>query len=68
MVCISGRLVGHYYNDKGEGTDALADFYRRLDLAKKEKLSEEDDKNRFPPCNFEYKQGHGRRIWCSNLR
>lgn len=68
--CISfkGRLVGHFYDEAGQETAALKDFQSRLNEAKSAKLSDEDDKNRFPPCNFEYKQGQGRRIWCSTLR
>ncbi|WAR02257.1 NEUFC-like protein [Mya arenaria] len=62
-----GRLAGLYYNEKGEETEAMRDFIKRLDIAKKAKQSDEDDKQRFPTCNFEYKQGQGRRIWCSTL-
>ena len=68
LLHISGRLIGHFYNDKGDKTEALKDFYRRLKLAKKDQLSDKDDKNRFPTCNFEYRQGEGRRSWCSTLR
>ena len=46
----------------------MKDYHIRLEEARKDKQSEEDDKQRFPPCNFEFKQGVGRRIWCSDLR
>ncbi|XP_052266017.1 neuferricin-like isoform X2 [Dreissena polymorpha] len=62
-----GRLVGHFYDEAGQETAALKDFQRRLNEAKSAKSSDEDDMRRYPPCNFEYKQGQGRRIWCSTL-
>ncbi|XP_060599237.1 neuferricin-like [Ruditapes philippinarum] len=62
-----GRLIGHYYDDKGQPTEALKQFNKKLQEAKRAKLSEEDDRKIFPPCNFEYKQGWGRRTWCSTL-
>jgi len=65
---MSGRLIGHFYDENGDETAALKDFKHRLQLAKQAKLSDEDDKKTFPPCNFEYKQGQGRRSWCSTLR
>lgn len=60
-----GRLIGHYYDDEGQPTEALKQFQQKLKEAKKAKLSDEEDRHRFPPCNFEYKQGWGRRTWCS---
>lgn len=62
-----GKLIGHYYDEQGQPTEALKDYRKRLGEAKKAKLSEEDDRKKFPPCNFEMKQGWGRRIWCSTL-
>lgn len=62
-----GHLIGLYYDTEGKPTDAMRDFQQRLGEAKKAKLSDEDDRNMYPPCNFEYKQGQGRRIWCSTL-
>ncbi|XP_053375216.1 neuferricin-like isoform X2 [Mercenaria mercenaria] len=62
-----GMLIGHYYNDKGQPTEALKQFNLKLQEAKRAKLSDEDDKKRFPTCNFEYKQGWGRRTWCSTM-
>lgn len=62
-----GKLNGHFYDEKGQPTAALKDFLHRLKEAKAAKMSDEDDKKTFPPCNFEYKQGWGRRIWCSTL-
>ena len=67
-LLFTGRLIGHYYDDKGEPTEAMKQYKKKLQEAKKAKLSEEDDRKLFPPCNFEYKQGWGRRRWCSTMR
>lgn len=64
----SGKLIGHYYDDEGKPTEALKQFKLKLKEAKKAQKEDEDDMKRFPPCNFEYKQGWGRRTWCSASR
>ncbi|KAL4224257.1 Neuferricin [Mactra antiquata] len=62
-----GRVIGHFYDKNGMPTEAWRKFKDQLKDAKKNKMSEEDDRNMFPPCNFEYKQDWGRRLWCSTL-
>ena len=64
----TGHLIGHFYDKSGQPTENLKDFHKRLKEAKSEKKSDEDDRQRFPPCNFAYTQGKGRRLWCSELR
>ena len=65
---LAGHVVGHFYDKEGKPTENLENFHTFLEAARKDKQSDEDDKQRFPPCNFEYRQGSGRRIWCSELR
>lgn len=62
-----GKLIGLYYDKYGQPTEALAEYNRKLKEAQKEEDNKKEDMIKFPPCNSEYKQGQGRRFWCTQL-
>lgn len=61
-----GKLVGTYYDASGKPTEKLKAARHLIAEGKKEKAANEADKRRFPPCNSEWSQKKGTRIWCSN--
>lgn len=60
-----GKLVGHFYDENGNPTAAMDEFENLLVQAKQKQKEDDEDLNRFPPCNSETKVGVSRRIWCS---
>ena len=66
-LCL-GRLIGLYYDESGQPTEAMREFERGLAEGRKARQADQDDMKKFPPCNFESKQGEYRRIWCSTMR
>ncbi|KRZ48994.1 Neuferricin -like protein [Trichinella nativa] len=61
-----GILKGTYYNSDGNPTRSLEDYKIRLNKALKWKQEEDAEAERFPPCNSEWIQGGGGRVWCSH--
>ncbi|KRX38535.1 Neuferricin [Trichinella murrelli] len=59
-------LKGTYYNSDGNPTRSLEDYKIRLNKALKWKQEEDAEAERFPPCNSEWIQGGGGRVWCSH--
>ena len=46
-----GRLVGTYFDEKGEATAALGKAHKQLRDALKQKSKQDQEKIKFPPCN-----------------
>ena len=65
--CAPGILHGHFYDAKGQPTEALRKAEAGIEEGLKEQAKSEADKQLYPPCNSEWKQGGGR-VWCSTLR
>ncbi|KAL3858434.1 hypothetical protein ACJMK2_013105 [Sinanodonta woodiana] len=62
-----GVVVGTFYDETGQPTEALKNFQRELEEAKIKQKLQDDDRKLFPGCNSEYRPGVERRLWCSNL-
>lgn len=64
-----GLLCGTFY-DCSDGKVAaslrLRAFRETAKGAAAKKALEEDDRRQFPPCNSEYANGKGGKVWCSN--
>ncbi|MBN3280242.1 NEUFC protein, partial [Polyodon spathula] len=60
-----GRLVGRYYSETGEPTEALKQVESAMVEGLELRAQAEADKQRFPPCNSEWSAGKGGRVWCS---
>ena len=65
---IAGKLIGLFYDEKGNPTEQLREYNVQLKEAKNAKQADEDEQKKFPTCNFSFQQGAGRRIWCSTMR
>ncbi|XP_041456647.1 neuferricin-like [Lytechinus variegatus] len=61
-----GKLIGHFYNDEGEPTNNLRAAHKAIEEGRKLKSDEADHRNKYPPCNSEWRQSSGLRLWCSN--
>uniref|UniRef100_A0A915IW63 Uncharacterized protein n=1 Tax=Romanomermis culicivorax TaxID=13658 RepID=A0A915IW63_ROMCU len=61
-----GTLSGTYYDDQGRPTPKLEDAKRLFESAKNWQQSQKADYERYPPCNSEWTQGKGGRVWCSS--
>jgi len=60
-----GLLIGHWYTEKGEPTDALQAAKLAHMEARKQTAKEDREKLQTPPCNMEWKQTQ-RKFWCSD--
>jgi hypothetical protein len=63
-----GKLIGRYYDEKGEPTEYLLNIEKELEAAEENKHAEMKDKERYPPCNAEWTPEKGSRLWCSKKR
>ena len=61
-----GIVEGAFYDRDGEMRNMMRVYMRKLEAAKLEKDLLDNDKLLFPPCNSEWSQGQGGRVWCSN--
>ncbi|VDP14106.1 unnamed protein product [Soboliphyme baturini] len=61
-----GVLRGKYYDKDGAPTEDVMRFRKKVEdaLAQQRVLTVETE--RFPPCNSEWIQGKGGRVWCSS--
>ncbi|CAL4129017.1 unnamed protein product, partial [Meganyctiphanes norvegica] len=60
-----GKLVGSYYNEKGEETEYYDEVQKWIAEAYAQKEEENDEKKIFPPCNSEWSAANGARVWCT---
>ncbi|XP_070572496.1 neuferricin-like [Ptychodera flava] len=61
-----GKLQGRYYNKDGKPTEELARVEALIAKGEEEKSQDQEIKNKYPPCNSEWTQQKGGRVWCSN--
>lgn len=61
-----GYLIGAFYDKYGNPTQMKIDYDSQLIDANKEEDDKKADMRRYPPCNSEFRAGHGKRLWCSN--
>ncbi|ESO95497.1 hypothetical protein LOTGIDRAFT_116983 [Lottia gigantea] len=60
-----GKVIGEYYDEKGQPTETLIAFNHHLKEAFAEKDLDALDMSLFPPCNSEWTEATGKRIWCT---
>uniref|UniRef100_A0A0N5C3G9 Cytochrome b5 heme-binding domain-containing protein n=1 Tax=Strongyloides papillosus TaxID=174720 RepID=A0A0N5C3G9_STREA len=61
-----GYLQGTYYNSNGELTEEGEKSKLRLEKALHFRSTQVEEYEVFPPCNSEFHQSSGGRVWCSN--
>lgn len=63
-----GYVIGAYYDKNACPTDKLAIIKQKLSKLKEKEQENEDEKNRYPPCNSEWASVENRgRLWCTTL-
>ncbi|KAG9281741.1 neuferricin [Astyanax mexicanus] len=60
-----GRLIGRFYTETGEPTDALRQVEASLAEGLRLKAQAEEENQQFPSCNSEWSSTSGGRVWCS---
>lgn len=63
-----GKLNGHFYDERGEPTANLRAAEKSIEEGRRLKANDAEHKKQYPPCNSEWKQATGLRVWCSNKR
>ncbi|XP_026854233.2 neuferricin [Electrophorus electricus] len=60
-----GRLIGRFYTERGEPTEALQQAEAHLTEGLKLKAQAEEENRVYPACNSEWSSAAGGRVWCS---
>ncbi|GFO29159.1 neuferricin-like [Plakobranchus ocellatus] len=60
-----GKVEGAFYDKEGRELDMMRLYKKKLEAAMLEKDLIENDRQLFPPCNSEWSQDSGGRVWCS---
>ncbi|CAL8266704.1 unnamed protein product [Merluccius merluccius] len=60
-----GRLIGRFYNEKGQPTEALTKLEGLLSEGQRLKSQLQAESQQFPACNSEWRPTVGGRVWCS---
>ncbi|CAG2067296.1 unnamed protein product, partial [Timema podura] len=63
-----GKLIGRYYDAYGNPTSYHNQVMNKIKTARNKMVDEESEKLSYPPCNSEWSQDSGTRVWCSSLR
>nr|CAD7597115.1 unnamed protein product [Timema genevievae] len=62
-----GKLIGRYYDAYGNPTSYHNQVMNKIKTARNKMVDEESEKLSYPPCNSEWSQDSGTRVWCSSL-
>ncbi|PSN44730.1 hypothetical protein C0J52_20348 [Blattella germanica] len=62
-----GKLIGRYYNSNGEPTQYYREIRKLINEAKHSKEETNNEKLLYPPCNAEWTQDSGSRVWCTTM-
>ncbi|XP_077167471.1 neuferricin isoform X4 [Paroedura picta] len=60
-----GKVAGRFYDENGSPTPLLQQAQALIDEGQRLQAREEEKKQRFPPCNAEWRSTSGSRVWCS---
>lgn len=60
-----GYLAGRYYNTDGSENEYMDGVRMKIKFAVEENERNEELRKKFPPCNIEWKQETGTRVWCT---
>ncbi|CAN8016572.1 unnamed protein product [Ixodes persulcatus] len=63
-----GKLAGRYYTNEGEPTEELQRVLAAVERAKEKEYLTKEASKVFPPCNSEWTQEGGTKVWCSTQR
>ncbi|KAM4620305.1 neuferricin isoform 2-T2 [Polymixia lowei] len=60
-----GRLIGRFYTENGQPTEALLQVEASLTEGQRLKAQSQAEREVFPACNSEWSATRGGRVWCS---
>lgn len=63
-----GKLIGRYYDNEGNPTEALNEAKAVIKEGQKLKKLQEAENKRFPGCNSRWSVEEGSTVWCSQNR
>ena len=63
-----GKVIGNFYNEKGEETEEVARFWKEVDKAEENQSKEKAEQRVFPDCNSRWSQNEGASVWCTTER
>lgn len=66
--CAAGKLIGRFYTETGQPTDALLHVEAFLSEGLKKKAQAQSEMQLYPACNSEWSEASGGRVWCSTMR
>lgn len=61
-----GKLIGRYYDEFGKLTPYARQVKNLIRDAEQAEENDKLEKLKFPPCNLEWDQDRGSRVWCTN--
>lgn len=61
----TGKLIGRFYTETGQPTDALRQVESFLSEGLKKKAQAQNEMQLYPSCNSEWSESNGGRVWCS---
>ncbi|XP_029924437.1 neuferricin [Myripristis murdjan] len=61
-----GRVVGQFYSESGQPTEALRQVKASLAEGQRLKAQSQAEREQYPACNSEWSAARGGRVWCSN--
>lgn len=62
-----GKLIGRFYTESGQPTDALLHVEAFLSEGLKKKAQAQSEMQLYPACNSEWSEASGGRVWCSTM-
>ncbi|NP_001096144.1 neuferricin precursor [Danio rerio] len=62
-----GKLIGRFYTETGQPTDALLHVEAFLSDGLKKKAQAQSEMQLYPSCNSEWSEASGGRVWCSTM-
>uniref|UniRef100_A0A8C1FJ81 Neuferricin n=1 Tax=Cyprinus carpio carpio TaxID=630221 RepID=A0A8C1FJ81_CYPCA len=62
-----GKLIGRFYTETGQPTDALLHVEAFLSEGLKKKAQAQSEMQLYPACNSEWSEASGGRVWCSTM-
>ncbi|XP_056100582.1 neuferricin isoform X1 [Rhinichthys klamathensis goyatoka] len=62
-----GKLIGQFYTETGQPTDALLRVEAFLSEGLKKKAQAQSEMQLYPACNSEWSEASGGRVWCSTM-
>ena len=60
-----GFLIGRYFDSYGNPTEYNHEVKRQINAAEAAKEAKQEEHDIFPPCNSEWGQKTGHRVWCT---